>query len=170
MWTGLNDLVVPGMFTWADEHMVTFTYWAPGQPNNHVEFNEDCVEMSYQVRGMGKTALHTSEMHFMLQIQRQNLTNVQPAWKNPSCAYYRFFAVKCGHFDVNFISAPDWPMERRVLCRTQYLHMQNAQSTLPSALCKTHCVRMPSGRKKKHSSNINFSVFLSTLAPSYDAS
>ncbi|KAM6975835.1 uncharacterized protein LKV04_015092 [Tautogolabrus adspersus] len=48
VWTGLNDLVIPGMFTWSDEHMVTFTYWAPGEPNNHDGFTEDCVEMLYQ--------------------------------------------------------------------------------------------------------------------------
>lgn len=52
VWTGLNDLVVPGMFTWSDTHMVTFTYWAPGEPNNHDGFNEDCVEMLHQVRRM----------------------------------------------------------------------------------------------------------------------
>lgn len=49
MWTGLNDLFVTGMFTWSDQHMVTFTYWAPGEPNNHDGFTEDCVEMLYQV-------------------------------------------------------------------------------------------------------------------------
>ncbi|XP_030005898.1 macrophage mannose receptor 1 [Sphaeramia orbicularis] len=48
VWTGLNDLIVPGMFAWSDEHMVTFTYWAPGEPNNHDGFNEDCVEMLHQ--------------------------------------------------------------------------------------------------------------------------
>lgn len=46
----MNDLAVPGFFTWSDEHMVTFTYWAPGEPDNHDGFNEDCVKMSYQVR------------------------------------------------------------------------------------------------------------------------
>ncbi|KAA8584470.1 hypothetical protein FQN60_008255 [Etheostoma spectabile] len=48
VWTGLNDLVVTGMFTWSDDHMVTFTYWAPGEPNNHDGFSEDCVEMLHQ--------------------------------------------------------------------------------------------------------------------------
>ncbi|XP_033951501.2 uncharacterized protein [Pseudochaenichthys georgianus] len=48
VWTGLTDLVVTGMFTWSDEHMATFTYWAPGEPNNHDGFHEDCVEMIYQ--------------------------------------------------------------------------------------------------------------------------
>nr|XP_040053507.1 macrophage mannose receptor 1 [Gasterosteus aculeatus aculeatus] len=48
VWTGLNDLFVTGMFTWSDEHMVTFTYWAPGEPNNHDGFSEDCVEMLHQ--------------------------------------------------------------------------------------------------------------------------
>uniref|UniRef100_A0A3P8UDS9 C-type lectin domain-containing protein n=1 Tax=Cynoglossus semilaevis TaxID=244447 RepID=A0A3P8UDS9_CYNSE len=44
-WIGLNDLKVQGFFTWSDEHMTTFTHWAPGEPNNHEGFNEDCVEM-----------------------------------------------------------------------------------------------------------------------------
>ncbi|XP_047425524.1 macrophage mannose receptor 1 [Mugil cephalus] len=48
VWTGLNDLLIPGWFTWSDEHLATFTYWAPGQPNNHEGFSENCVEMSYQ--------------------------------------------------------------------------------------------------------------------------
>uniref|UniRef100_A0A3P9HMI8 C-type lectin domain-containing protein n=1 Tax=Oryzias latipes TaxID=8090 RepID=A0A3P9HMI8_ORYLA len=38
LWTGLNDLLVPGMFTWSDDFEVTFTYWAPGEPNNHNGF------------------------------------------------------------------------------------------------------------------------------------
>lgn len=50
MWTGMNDLAVPGFFTWSNEHMVTFTYWAPGTPKNHNGFSEDCVEMLHQVR------------------------------------------------------------------------------------------------------------------------
>uniref|UniRef100_A0A3P9N6U5 C-type lectin domain-containing protein n=1 Tax=Poecilia reticulata TaxID=8081 RepID=A0A3P9N6U5_POERE len=45
VWTGLNDLAVPGMFMWSNEHIVTFTYWAPGEPNNHDGFSEDCVEI-----------------------------------------------------------------------------------------------------------------------------
>ncbi|XP_051907364.1 macrophage mannose receptor 1 [Hippocampus zosterae] len=48
MWTGLNDLLVSGMYVWSDQHMVTFTYWAPGQPNNHHGFNDDCVKMLHQ--------------------------------------------------------------------------------------------------------------------------
>ncbi|XP_062340567.1 macrophage mannose receptor 1 [Osmerus eperlanus] len=48
VWTGLTDLAFSGMFGWSDEHMVTFTYWAPGEPNNHDGFSEDCVEMLYQ--------------------------------------------------------------------------------------------------------------------------
>ncbi|XP_068430349.1 uncharacterized protein [Clinocottus analis] len=48
VWTGLNDLFVTGMFTWSDEHVVTFTHWAPGEPNNHDGFTEDCVEMFHQ--------------------------------------------------------------------------------------------------------------------------
>lgn len=50
VWTGLSDLMVPGMYTWSDKHWTTFTYWSPGEPNNHDGFSEDCVEMSYEVR------------------------------------------------------------------------------------------------------------------------
>uniref|UniRef100_A0A8C6SAE1 C-type lectin domain-containing protein n=1 Tax=Neogobius melanostomus TaxID=47308 RepID=A0A8C6SAE1_9GOBI len=45
VWTGLNDLEFTGFFTWSDRHLVSFTYWAPGEPNNHDGFSEDCVEM-----------------------------------------------------------------------------------------------------------------------------
>ncbi|KAM4634074.1 macrophage mannose receptor 1 [Polymixia lowei] len=48
VWTGLNDLAVSGMFTWSDGHMASFTYWAPGEPNSHDGFNENCVEMVHQ--------------------------------------------------------------------------------------------------------------------------
>lgn len=130
VWTGLNDLFLSGVFTWTDQHIVTFTYWAPGAPSNHEGFSEDCVEMLHEVRKM-EIVLHT-----VMYISCQNFSIVHPSLRNLSCPYRSF----C------FLSAPDWPMERRVLCRTQYLHMQNAQSTLPSAICESHRVRMPSGR------------------------
>lgn len=59
MWIGLNDIVIPGWYTWSDEHMATFTYWAPGAPNNHDGFSEDCVKMLHQVRGTGKNGFST---------------------------------------------------------------------------------------------------------------
>lgn len=49
VWIGLNDLGFSGLFSWSDHHEVTFTYWAPGEPNNHLGFNEDCVELFHQV-------------------------------------------------------------------------------------------------------------------------
>ncbi|XP_029941424.1 macrophage mannose receptor 1-like [Salarias fasciatus] len=48
MWTGLNDLAFSGLFMWSDEHLTTFTYWAPGEPNNHEGLQDGCVEMSHQ--------------------------------------------------------------------------------------------------------------------------
>ncbi|KAL0965897.1 hypothetical protein UPYG_G00287390 [Umbra pygmaea] len=47
VWIGLNDLDFQGLFSWSDNQWVTFTYWAPGEPNNHLGFKEDCVEMFY---------------------------------------------------------------------------------------------------------------------------
>ncbi|XP_005917437.1 macrophage mannose receptor 1 [Haplochromis burtoni] len=48
IWIGLNDLFYAGLFSWSDQHITTFTYWAPGEPNNHDGFSEDCVEMLHQ--------------------------------------------------------------------------------------------------------------------------
>ncbi|KAM9450976.1 lymphocyte antigen 75-like [Clarias gariepinus] len=48
VWIGLNDLEHPGYFVWSDKHEVKFTYWAPGEPNSHMGFKEDCVEMYHQ--------------------------------------------------------------------------------------------------------------------------
>ncbi|KAJ7986772.1 hypothetical protein DPEC_G00331850 [Dallia pectoralis] len=47
VWIGLNDLEHQGQYSWSDNQWVTFTYWAPGEPNNHLGFKEDCVEMLY---------------------------------------------------------------------------------------------------------------------------
>lgn len=68
---------------------------------------------------------------------KSNGTRTCDARKILRCAQL-FFSVKRDDIDVEFMSAPDWPMERRVLYGAQYLHMQNAQSTLPSALCAAH--------------------------------
>lgn len=112
----MNDLTVSGFFTWSNEHMVTFTYWAPGTPKNHNGFSEDCVEMLHQVREAKHRRLNA--------------------------------ALKASQ-RLNVRSAADWPLERRLLFRTQYLHLQNAQSTLPAALCEAHGVRMPPGWKDR---------------------
>ena len=50
VWTGLHDPQQMGFYTWSDGHMTSFTHWAPGEPNNHQGFKEDCVEMLYEVR------------------------------------------------------------------------------------------------------------------------
>lgn len=57
IWIGLNDLGMQGFFTWSDQHWVSFTYWAAGQPNNHAGFKEDCVEIQHDVREPGRQIL-----------------------------------------------------------------------------------------------------------------
>lgn len=44
IWIGLNDEAVEGVFEWYDQSPVTFTNWAPGEPNN-LGGNEDCVQI-----------------------------------------------------------------------------------------------------------------------------
>ncbi|XP_061149944.1 lymphocyte antigen 75-like [Syngnathus typhle] len=48
MWTGLNDLALPGMFVWSDRHKVTFTHWVAGEPNQRVGLGKHCVALLRQ--------------------------------------------------------------------------------------------------------------------------
>ena len=43
IWIGLNDEQVEGTFVWYDQSPVTYTNWAPGEPNQ--SGNEDCVQI-----------------------------------------------------------------------------------------------------------------------------
>lgn len=43
IWIGFNDEAVEGRFEWYDQSPVTYTNWAPGEPNQ--SGNEDCVQI-----------------------------------------------------------------------------------------------------------------------------
>ncbi|XP_021354593.1 macrophage mannose receptor 1-like isoform X2 [Mizuhopecten yessoensis] len=42
-WIGLNDQLIQNNFQWSDGSKVTFTAWAPREPNNFAGHREDCV-------------------------------------------------------------------------------------------------------------------------------
>lgn len=44
IWIGLNDEAVEGTFVWYDQSPVTYTNWAPGEPNNQGG-SENCVQI-----------------------------------------------------------------------------------------------------------------------------
>jgi hypothetical protein len=46
LWTGLTDKVTEGSFTWASGETLSYTNWAPGEPNNFGG-NEDYIAMNY---------------------------------------------------------------------------------------------------------------------------
>ncbi|XP_061138748.1 uncharacterized protein LOC133156774 [Syngnathus typhle] len=48
MWTGLNELALPGTLVWSDRHKVTFTHWAAGEPIQRVGLDQHCVAMLRQ--------------------------------------------------------------------------------------------------------------------------
>ncbi|XP_061150920.1 C-type mannose receptor 2-like [Syngnathus typhle] len=48
MWTGLNDLALPGTLVWSDRHKVTFTHWAAGEPIQRVGLDQHCVAVLRQ--------------------------------------------------------------------------------------------------------------------------
>ncbi|XP_049617585.1 C-type mannose receptor 2-like isoform X1 [Syngnathus scovelli] len=47
LWTGLNDLALPGTFVWSDQRKVTFTHWAAGEPNQ-LGLGNNCVALLWQ--------------------------------------------------------------------------------------------------------------------------
>jgi gliding motility-associated-like protein len=44
IWIGFNDEASEGLFEWYDQSPVTYTNWAPGEPNN-LGGNEDCTQI-----------------------------------------------------------------------------------------------------------------------------
>ncbi|KAM9835057.1 uncharacterized protein ACBT44_015639 isoform 3-T4 [Syngnathus typhle] len=48
MWTGMNDLALPGTLVWSDRHEVTFTHWAAGEPSQRVGLGKHCVAVLRQ--------------------------------------------------------------------------------------------------------------------------
>ncbi|XP_049588417.1 brevican core protein isoform X1 [Syngnathus scovelli] len=48
MWTGLNDLALPGTLVWSDCRAVTFTHWAAGEPIQRVGLDQHCVAVLRQ--------------------------------------------------------------------------------------------------------------------------
>ena len=43
-WLGFDDLKSTGNYQWVDGSKGTYTYWAPGEPNNHAN-REHCGEV-----------------------------------------------------------------------------------------------------------------------------
>ena len=47
-WIGLNDRVTEGTFVWLNGEPLTWTAWAPGEPNNNINLNvhgQDCGQI-----------------------------------------------------------------------------------------------------------------------------
>ena len=50
-WTGLNDEAQEGIWAWTSGEPVSFTNWAPGEPNDKWECGEDYVYFSWREPG-----------------------------------------------------------------------------------------------------------------------
>ncbi|XP_038569781.1 CD209 antigen-like protein E isoform X2 [Micropterus salmoides] len=47
MWIGLTDRETEARWEWVDRTLLTTSFWYPGEPNNYIGRNEDCVETWY---------------------------------------------------------------------------------------------------------------------------
>lgn len=94
VWTGLNDLTEPGMYIWSDEHAVTFTYWAPGEPNNHDGFNEDCVEMLHTVGNKKTSPFHLCRQSVSADCEYFLFLFQNGRWNDVSCTELNTYICK----------------------------------------------------------------------------
>lgn len=50
LWVGMSDVADEGTWEWVDGSSVSYTNWAPGEPNNYGN-DEDCLEVGYYASG-----------------------------------------------------------------------------------------------------------------------
>lgn len=101
VWIGLNDLGFSGLFSWSDHHEVTFTYWAPGEPNNHLGFDEDCVELFHQVL-MRYKAQEPNVLNTGAWMSSQCFASQSGRWNDVTCTELNTYICKTpkGHYPL----------------------------------------------------------------------
>ncbi|XP_071940909.1 macrophage mannose receptor 1-like [Antedon mediterranea] len=92
MWIGFHDANGEGNFEWTDSSTITFTNWAPGEPNN--AGNEDCVhlEINYYKVGMWNDLTCSREESWVCKKPKTDDNTVHTATPLPTGA----FDTRCG--------------------------------------------------------------------------
>ncbi|MFM6913198.1 MAG: lectin-like protein, partial [Dolichospermum sp.] len=75
LWIGLTDEVTEGTFKWANGEAVTYTNWAPGEPNDGRGRDQDYAWINFQNPGKWDDAGITDNLNFRGIIEIANPSN-----------------------------------------------------------------------------------------------
>ena len=67
-WIGMNDRLVEGQFEWVSGESVTYTNWAPGEPNNYGG-NQDYGWINYGGANQWDDGSPTAQLHGIIEIK-----------------------------------------------------------------------------------------------------
>jgi glucose/arabinose dehydrogenase len=77
LWIGITDRLVEGQFTWVNGEAVTYTNWAPGEPNN-ANGNQDYGVMNFGANRQWDDEFGTTQRRGIIEIGA--ITNVDPTY------------------------------------------------------------------------------------------
>ncbi|WP_017652856.1 DUF4347 domain-containing protein [Fortiea contorta] len=75
-WLGINDVQVEGQFRWVSGETVTYTNWAPGEPNNY-NGEEDHAVMNWNSTGRWNDWFATSQVRGIIEIGKPGVIGLQ---------------------------------------------------------------------------------------------
>merc|ERR1712042_21805 len=82
IWIGASDLETEETFLWTNGKPLSYSSWAPGEPNNHGN-REDCVEVNFRSPGLWNDAVCGALRPFMCEIDLPTIPTSLVSTKSP---------------------------------------------------------------------------------------